>query len=183
MRALASVGSWQVPTGDRWRRGCAFGRWSGARGRRGASLLIQEFANLIDEASPCRFVLQQQMIAALKGDESCLGDGTRQRQAVFECDQSVVAAGQTQGRYRYLRRQGCHVDVPEYALQPHGVLRRGRYALQVVEPLHLLERRAGNEQRREDLSERGVVLPRALAHQRLHPLALRACFRRTALAP
>src|SRR5262245_40396519 len=174
MRALASVGSRQAPTGDRWRRGCAFGRGSGACGRRGSSILIQEFANLLDEASPCRFVLQQQMITALEGDESCPGDGARQRQAVFESDQSIVAAVQNQGRYRYLRRQVGHIDVPECALQPYGVLRRGRYALQVVEPLHLLERRAWNEQRREDLPERGVVLPPALAHTRQHRPALRS---------
>ena len=64
-----------------------------------------------------------------------------------------------------------------------GVLRRRGDALQVVEPLHLLRRAAGHEQRREHLAERRILLAPALPHQGEHRVGLLDLRLRAALAP
>ena len=62
----------------------------------------------------------------------------------------------------------------------HGVFRRGRLALQFVEPLHLLVRAAGHEQRGEHWRKAGFSLAPAAAHQRQQRLGL---FDASAAAP
>ena len=82
------------------------------------------------------------------------------------------AAMQHQRRYIHLRQQVGDVDVVDGATDARGIVRRRRDPLQIIEPLHLLGRAAWQEQRREELSERRILLAPALSHQRQECLRL-----------
>jgi hypothetical protein len=84
---------------------------------------------------------------------------------LLERDARIGARVQDQRRHADLRQQGAHVDLAEGfedARRDFGPCGR---AHQVAEPAHLLRVRIGNEQRREQLPERWILLPPALADQ------------------
>src|SRR5262249_13193064 len=84
-----------------------------------------------------------------------------------------------EGGYSHLRKQIGNID---FTRRPHGtdgLLRRGRDALQVIEPLHLFRRAFGKEKRSEELPKCRVFLPPALLDERQQ----RACVLWVAFRP
>ena len=88
---------------------------------------------------------------AFERNEPGIGDSTRQQQPLLERTGGVAAAVQYQSGCGDTRQQLGDVDVTEHLQKAGRILRRGRHALQIVDPLRLFERRAGDHERGKDL--------------------------------
>src|SRR5580700_7518875 len=97
------------------------------------------------------------MIAAFQRNEARRRDERCQLPALFEGNALVVARMQNQRRNTDAFGVRGDIDLIQRLDNGCGVLRRGRGALQIVEPLVLLARPARDELRREDLTERRIV--------------------------
>jgi len=108
-----------------------------------------------------RLVRQDDVVVAFERNEPGFGDSARQQQPLLERTGGVAAAVQHEGRCGDTRQQLRDIDVTEHLQKAGRILRRGRHALQIVDPLRLFERRAGDHERGKDLPEGGVVPPPA----------------------
>src|SRR5262245_57446547 len=70
------------------------------------------------------------------------------------------------GWHFYLRQQIRNVELAGRAHDAQGIFGRRSHSLQVVEPLHLLGRAVGKEQRREELSKCRIFFAPALFDDR-----------------
>ena len=114
---------------------------------------------------PGRFVGQQDVVAAFQRHEAGRRDQRCQLPAFFERNPCVVARVHDQCRDTQACRLRADIDLIQRLDNGDSVLRRGRDALQIIEPLVLLARPVRNELRREDLPERRVVAPPAEANE------------------
>ena len=143
----------------------------------------QESAHLVEEAGPGGLVLQHHMIAAFERDETRAGNSSGQPAAFVEGLHRVAAAVQHEGRDLNARQQIVDIEGGDRAQEVRRVVGRGGSALQLVEPLHLLGGGVRHEGRGEELAERGIPAPPALAHQRLERRYLPVGRRGALLAP
>ncbi len=117
------------------------------------------------------------MIAAVQGHEPRPRNRGRDEPAFGEGHPQVALGVEDQGWRPHLRGDAAHVDPVERLEHPGRVLRRRRDPLQLVEPVDLLPVGVGNEQCREDLTERRMILAPSDADHVEHQLPLFHLFR------
>src|SRR5262245_58276933 len=125
----------------------------------GTAVLIQKSADLVHEARPCRLVRQDDVVAAFERNEPGIGDAAREHQPLLERAGGVAAAVQHERRCGDPRQQMGDIDVAEHLQQAGRIRGRGLHALQIIDPLRLFERPAGDHERGKDLPKGGVVPP------------------------
>jgi hypothetical protein len=84
--------------------------------RRGVTIvagLVQERADLVNEARPRRLMREDQVIIALERHEAGAGDSAGQHQPVLKWHASVPTTVQHEGWNRDARQQLRHVDVAQ----------------------------------------------------------------------
>src|SRR5215471_5911624 len=108
--------------------------------------------------APRGLVLEDEVIAARQRHEARSGNARRQPTTFFERNDTILARVEDDRRDGDRSEQRPDVELRERIHQSGGILGRRRDALQIVEPLHLLRTRVGNEARREELAERGIAL-------------------------
>ena len=153
-------------------------RWRRAPARRRAG--PRKSLNALAESLPGRLGLDEDVIAALQRHEVRAGNFRGEQPALLERNARIAARVHHHRRHSHLRQQRTHVDLAERFENARGDLRLRRRAHQVAEPAHLLGVRVRNEQRREQLAERRILLAPALADQLDQRLAVAARLRRRA---
>src|SRR5262249_34008070 len=121
---------------------------------------------------PCGLTLEDEVVAALERNEARVLDAGRQTPPFLEGYSRIAAAMHHQRWGPDLRQKLLDVDLRRRSQAPHRVLRGGRDALQVIEPLRLLGCAAGHELRGEDLAEGRIFLAPALQYQRAQRVRL-----------
>src|SRR6266545_5149322 len=129
------------------------------------SLSLEEVMNLGQKALPGRLALQQDVVLALDRHEPRAGDQGGNRAPRVEGYPAILARVEDQCGRGDPRRQVADIDLVECAQEAHRVLRRGRQALEVVEPAQLLGGALGDERGAEHLPERHVGLAPAYLRQ------------------
>ncbi len=152
----------------------------------GARLHGEEAAHFAQQDLPRRLVLEEDVVAPLERDEASPRDEARQMPSFLERNHGVVACMKDD-------RRGCdrsgemrHVELSAGPPQFRCHLARGRRALELVVPLHLLFRRARDEQTREDAPEHRIRSSPCHACQRkqyIRLLALLRCQRTSIPSP
>src|SRR5262245_45687191 len=106
----------------------------------------KERANLREKREARRVLFQEQVIVAFERHEPRAGNAGGQLATIGVGDARVLAAVEHQRGLSDLTQAMRDVDVAERVDEPRRVLGRGRLALQLVQPVRLLRRCAGNEQ-------------------------------------
>src|SRR5436190_19199338 len=86
---------------------------------------------LLKKSLPARVARQNDVIAAFQGHEARTGNTGRQPAAFLERLHGVMAAVKHERRRLNARKQVCDVDEVHRVTQPHRIVRRGCYALQI----------------------------------------------------
>ena len=118
---------------------------------------MREGVQLLQETSPGRFLLERQMIVAVELNEPSPWDRRREHPSLAEWDPAVATRVQNQGWGLHRRSDGRHVDIAECFEESACVLGRRRDSHQLIEPIVLARRAAGDELGREDVAEGGLV--------------------------
>jgi hypothetical protein len=105
------------------------------------------------------------VIVPFERDEASAANARGEGAAFLERLHRVAAAMQHQGRNGDAGEEVGHVDLVHRAPDARGILGRGGFFLQLVEPVPQLRRRAGHEHRGEYLAKRRILLAPALAHE------------------
>src|SRR4029077_11881634 len=93
-------------------------------------------------------------------------DAGREAASFVERLHRIVAAMQHQGRNAYAWQQIADIDFVDSPAQAHRIRGRRADAHEIIEPLDLLDSGARDEQRGEDLPERGILQTPTLTHER-----------------
>src|SRR5690348_7978260 len=117
-----------------------------------------ELTQLGHEPGPGGLVLEENVVVALEREEACAPDPCREQTALLERDDRVTAWMDHEHGNRDVVEEVDDVDLAPAVAQAHGRLGADGEALELVEPLELLRRRAGDEAAREDSAE-GRVRP------------------------
>src|SRR4029079_6890257 len=102
---------------------------------------------------------EEHVVLALQGDEARTRNQCRQLPALLKRHAGIVARMEHQGRHPDRLGDLGDVDVIGGLDNRGCILGRGRNPLELIKPLMLLLRAAGNELRGEELPKGGIVPP------------------------
>src|SRR5262249_42859406 len=135
------------------------------------ALMVQEQPDLFKEPPRRRFILQEQMVAALQRYEPGAANAGGELPAVLDRNSYITAHVQHQRRYSHLSKKIAHIHIAGSFVVSGCAFRRCGFALQFVECVLLLLGPIGKELLGKHLSKSCIFRAPSQTHQGCHRFA------------